>query len=69
MSYATGFVVKLVYEDAGVGPRWVVAGKSRGLSSRENATVFPDRLSAESEAELWQALSPTVFSVVVVEAV
>jgi hypothetical protein len=60
-----GFVVKLLYEDADIGPRWVTAGASRGFGSHENATVFPDRRSAESEAKLWQALSPPAFSFVV----
>ena len=52
-----GYVVKLIYDDAVIKPRWarwVTAGSERGLSSRENATVFPDRRSAETEAELWK---------------
>ena len=61
----TGFVVKLLYASAGIEPRWVMAGSGRALSSRENATVFPDRRSAESEANFWRALTTIAFSVVV----
>jgi hypothetical protein len=60
-----GFVVKLVYANVDVKRRWVMVGAGRGLGSRENATVFPDREAAESEATLWKALSTTAFSVVV----
>jgi len=45
-----------------------MAGRGRGLGSRENATVFPDREAAVSEAKIWQALSTQAFSVVVEEA-
>jgi hypothetical protein len=61
----TGFVIKLLYESVDVEPRWVMAGAGRGLGSRENATVFPDRRAAESEAKLWKTLATTGFSVVV----
>jgi len=62
---AEGYVVKLLYENVDVKPRWVMAGAGRGLVSRENATVFPDREAAMSEAKIWKALSTTAFSVIV----
>jgi hypothetical protein len=40
-------------------------GGGRGLGSRENATVFPDREAANAEAKIWQALSTQAFTVVV----
>lgn len=62
----TGFVVKLLYENADIKQRWVMAGDGRRLSSsRENATVFPDHGAAQSEANLWKALSTTAFSIIV----
>jgi hypothetical protein len=64
----TGYVVKLVYANRALEWRWVMAGRGRGLGSRENATVFPDRAAAVSEAKIWQALSTQAFSVVVEEA-
>jgi hypothetical protein len=57
---AAGYVVKLVYGNRAVGPRWVMAGRGRGLVSRENATVFPDREAAMSEAKLWEGLAVKV---------
>jgi hypothetical protein len=59
------FVVKLVYDDAAIAPRWVKAGSGRGLGLREQATVFPDHEAAQSEADLWQAITPKTFSVLV----
>jgi hypothetical protein len=60
-----GYVVKLVYDNRDVEARWVMADAGRGLVSRENATVFPDREAAMSEAKIWQALSATAFCVIV----
>jgi hypothetical protein len=64
----TGYVVKLLYDNISVKPRWVMAGSGRGLVSRENATVFPDREAAMSEAKIWKALATTAFSVIVENA-
>jgi hypothetical protein len=57
------YVVKLRYENTAIKPRWVMAGSGRGLVARENATVFPDREAAMSEAKIWEALSTKAFSV------
>ncbi len=62
---STGYVVKLVYDNRSVKPRWVMAGSGRGLVSRENATVFPDCEAAMAEAKIWKALSTQAFSIVV----
>jgi hypothetical protein len=58
-------VVKLLYHNAAVKPRWVMAGSGRGLGPRDTATIFPDLKAAHAEAQIWKALSETVFSVIV----
>ena len=58
-------VAKPVYDDAGVGPRWVIAANGRRLGSRQNATVYPDRLAAGVDASLWKTPSTVAFSVIV----
>jgi|HubBroStandDraft_6_1064221.scaffolds.fasta_scaffold54399_2 hypothetical protein len=60
-----GYVVKLIYDNATVKPRWVMAGRGRGLGTREHATVFPDRKAATAEARIWEVLSNTAFTVVI----
>ncbi len=60
-----GFVVKLVNSDGASEPRWVIDKLGRGFGPREGATVFPDRETADEEAEAWKAMTPKVFSVVV----
>jgi len=62
---AEAYLVKLLYENIDVKPRWVMAGNGRGLGSREQATVFPNRAAANAEAKIWEALSERAFSVVV----
>jgi hypothetical protein len=62
---AEGYVVKLVYSTKTIESRWVMAGSGRGLGSRENATVFPDRESAMTEAKIWKTLSTQAFTVVI----
>jgi hypothetical protein len=64
-STADGYVVKLVYGTKTIASRWVMAGRGRGLGSRENATVFTDRKAANAEAKIWEALSTQAFDVVV----
>ncbi len=65
---ARAYVVKLVYANRDIEARWVMAGDGRGLVTRENATVFPDREAAMSEAQIWESLSNTAFSVVIESA-
>jgi len=60
-----GYVVKLLYDNILAKPRWVIVEPGRGLGPREQATVFPDREAAESEAKTWRALMTTSLSVVV----
>ena len=60
-----GYVVKLLYENTAVKPRWVMTGCGRGLVAREKATVFPSHADADAEAQIWKALSKTAFSVIV----
>jgi hypothetical protein len=62
---AEGYVVKLLDTAGTSEPRWVMIMRGRGFGSREAATVFPDREAAQSEAEIWKAMSPKAFSVVV----
>jgi hypothetical protein len=62
---AEGYVVKLVSGTKTIDSRWVMAGRGRGLGSRENATVFPDREAEMAEAKIWKALSTQAFEVVV----
>jgi hypothetical protein len=61
---AEGYVVKLLDTESASEPRWVSTEHGQGFGPREAATVFPDRESANSEAETWWAMSPK-FSVVV----
>jgi hypothetical protein len=64
---AEAYVVKLLYDNTAAKPLWVMAEHGRGLgSSRETATVFPNRAAADAEAKIWKALpSPAAFTVVV----
>ncbi len=62
---AEGYVVKLLDSEGALEPRWAFADRGRGFGPREGATVFPDREAADEEAEVWKAMSPKVFSVVV----
>ena len=62
---AEGYVVKLLDNKGALEPRWVTNDGGRGYGPREGATVFPDHEAAEEEAEVWKAMSPKVFSVVV----
>jgi hypothetical protein len=62
---AEGYVVKLLDNNGTLEPRWVMTEGGRGFGTREGATVFPDREAADSESEIWKAMSPKVFSVVV----
>jgi hypothetical protein len=62
---AEGYVVKLVDNKGVLAPRWVTTQGGRGFGTREGATVFTDQEAAESESEIWKAMTPKVFSVVV----
>ena len=62
---AKGYVVKLLYDNDAIKPRWVMAGSGRGLGPREHATVFPDHEAAMSEAKIWKRIPATAFAVVI----
>jgi hypothetical protein len=62
---SAGYVVKLVYDDVSIVPRWVTIVGGLGFGGRDLAIVFPNRKEAHSEAAIWKQMLPRAFAVFV----